>query len=162
MAFETEVGYHNRRPRSDVPYRYFDSLHALATWADALVIAVRAGPENRHAVDADVLAALGAAGHVVNISRGSVIDEAALIRALRDGVIAGAGLDVYEHEPAVPAELLALPNAVLTPHIAGGTTEAQSAMQDMVFANVEAFFRGGIVRNPVPGTPASYEPATAS
>ena len=107
-----------------------------------LVVAVRADAGNRHAVDAAVLAALGPKGHVVNIARGSVIDEAALIAALRSGTIAGAGLDVFEHEPNVPDELLALPNVALTPHIAGGTLEAQAAMQDMVFANLDAFFAG--------------------
>ena len=113
------------RPTSG--YRYFDTLHALA---DVGRRARRRGARRRGrtgtAVDGGVLAALGAEGHVVNIARGSVIDEAALIAALRDGVIAGAGLDVYEHEPVVPDELLALANVALTPHIAGGTTEAQS------------------------------------
>ena len=153
-AFEMEVAYHNRRPRADVAYAYHATLLRLAEWADVLAIAVRAGDDNRHAVDAGVLAALGPEGHIVNIARGSVIDEAALIRALRDGAIAGAGLDVFEHEPPVPAELLALPNITLTPHIAGGTVEAQSAMQDMVAANIEAFLSGRPVITPVPGSPA--------
>ncbi len=161
-AFETEIGYHNRRRRADVAWRYFDSLLALATWADVLVVSVRADGGNRHAVDAGVLAALGADGHVVNIARGSVIDEAALIAALRDGVIAGAGLDVYEHEPAVPAELQALPNVALTPHVGGGTFEAQAAMQDMVGANVDAFVAGRPVPTPVPGTPALFAAAPAT
>jgi len=156
VALETEVGYHNRHRRDDVGYRYFASLLDLAAWADVLVIAVRAGADNRHAVDAGVLAALGAEGHVVNIARGSVIDEAALLRALREGVIAGAGLDVFEHEPAVPEELLALANVALTPHIAGGTSEAQGVMQGMVLANIEAVAAGAAAFNPVPGTPAAY------
>jgi glyoxylate reductase len=155
-AFETEVAYHNRRRRDDVPYRYVESLHALAAWADILVVAVRAGADTRHAVDAHVLAALGADGHVVNIARGSVIDVEALVAALRDGTIAGAGLDVFEHEPAVPDALLAMDNVALTPHVAGGTSEAQSVMQDMVCANIDEFVAGSPVRNPVPGTPASY------
>jgi lactate dehydrogenase-like 2-hydroxyacid dehydrogenase len=149
-AFEMEVAYHNRKPRPDVHYPYFATLRDLAHWADVLVIAVRAGPANRHAVDAGVLAALGPEGHVVNIARGSVIDEAALIRALRERVIAGAGLDVFEHEPSVPDELVALGNVALTPHIAGGTLEAQAAMRDLVLANVEAFFAGDPVLTPVP------------
>jgi lactate dehydrogenase-like 2-hydroxyacid dehydrogenase len=151
VAFEMDVGYHNRSRRGDVAYDYFPTLLELAAWADILVIAVRADAGNRHAVDADVLAALGADGHVVNIARGTVIDEAALIHALQSGAIAGAGLDVFEHEPSVPDELLALPNVALTPHIAGGTLEAQAAMQDMVFANLEAFFAGKPVLTPVPG-----------
>ena len=98
-AFETEVGYHNRRRRSDVAYRYFDTLLALATWADVLVVAVRADAGNRHAVDAGVLAALGA-GRPRRQHRARVGDRRGRAdRALRDGAIAGAGLDVYEHEP---------------------------------------------------------------
>ncbi len=151
-AFETEVAYHNRHRRPDVGHAYHATLLDLAHWADVLMVAVRAGPENRHAVDAKVLAALGPRGHVVNISRGSVIDEAALIRALRDGGIAGAGLDVYEREPEVPAELRALPNVALTPHLGGGTTEAQTAMQDCVLANLDAFLAGRPLPDPVPGS----------
>lgn len=160
-ALEMEIGYHNRHRRDDVPYRYLPSLLELATWSEILVIAVRAGEENRHAVNAQVLAALGRDGHVVNIARGSVIDEAALVHALRDGIIAGAGLDVFEHEPDVPQALMGLPNVALTPHIAGGTTEAQAAMQAMVYANVTAFVEGRPVLNPVPGTPASYRSSIA-
>jgi len=156
VAFEMEVGYHNRNRRDDVAYRYLDSLEALASWADVLVIAVRAGADTVHAVDARILAALGSGGHVVNIARGSVIDETALVRALAEGTIAGAGLDVFEHEPSVPAELLAMTSVALTPHIAGATTEAQGILQDMVCSNMDAFMAGLPVRNPVPGTPASY------
>ena len=149
-AFEMEVAYHNRTRRPDVDHMYHATLQSLAEWADVLVIAVRAGAGNRHAVNAGVLAALGRDGHVVNIARGAVIDESALIHALRNGIIAGAGLDVFEHEPAVPETLLALPNVALTPHVAGGTLEAQAAMQDLVAANVEAFIVGRPVLNPVP------------
>lgn len=161
-AFETEIGYYNRKPRTDVDYRYFPTLHALAQWADVLVVAVRADAANRHTVDASVLAALGRDGHVVNIARGAVIDEAALIAALRDGVVAGAGLDVFEREPAVPPELLAMPNVALTPHIAGGTLEAQAAMERMVCANIDAFVAGGPVPTPVPGSAATYAPVAAA
>jgi lactate dehydrogenase-like 2-hydroxyacid dehydrogenase len=150
VAFEMEVGYHNRSPRVDVDYPYYPTLHDLAAWADVLVVAVRADAGNRHAVNAGVLAALGPNGHVVNIARGAVIDEAALVRALTEGVIAGAGLDVFEHEPEVPAELLELPNVALTPHIAGGTVQAQAAMQRMVVANLDAFFAGLPLPTPVP------------
>ena len=118
------------------------------------MIAVRADAGNRHSVDASVLAALGTDGHVVNIARGSVIDEAALIAALRDGVIAGAGLDVFEHEPEVPAELRSMANVALTPHIAGGALEAHAAMQDLVCANVDAFVGGRPVLTAVPGSQA--------
>lgn len=149
-ACEAHVAYHNRRRRDDVPYRWFASLPELAEWADALVVAVRADAANRHSVDAAVLRALGPDGHVVNIARGSVIDEAALIAALQNGVIAGAGLDVYENEPEVPRALVALPSVVLTPHIGGGTVEAQAAMNALVLRNLAAFFAGQPVATPVP------------
>jgi lactate dehydrogenase-like 2-hydroxyacid dehydrogenase len=150
-ACEMTIGYHNRHRREDVGYAYFPTLLELAGWADALVIAVRASAATRHAVDAGVLAALGAQGYVVNIARGSVIDEVALVRALRDGVIAGAGLDVFEHEPDVPPQLLAMSSVALLPHVGGATLEAQAAMQEMVWANLEAFFAGRPLPTPVPG-----------
>ncbi len=140
-AFETEVGYFSRS-RREVPYRYFDSLEALADWCSVLVVAVRAGDDTRHAVHADILKRLGEDGYVVNIARGSVIDQQALIAALADKTIAGAGLDVYAKEPHAPDALTAFPNVVLTPHIGGHTLESHVAMQDCVMANLEAFFAG--------------------
>ncbi|WP_027583242.1 2-hydroxyacid dehydrogenase [Bradyrhizobium sp. Ai1a-2] len=140
-AFETEVGYFSRS-RHEVPYQYFSSLEALADWCSILMIAVRAGPDNNHAVNADILRRLGSDGFVVNISRGSVIDEGALVAALSGQTIAGAGLDVYATEPHAPDALTALPNVVLTPHIGGHTLESHVAMQDCVLANLEAFFAG--------------------
>jgi lactate dehydrogenase-like 2-hydroxyacid dehydrogenase len=144
-AFETEVGYYSRS-RHDVPYHYHDSLAALVAWCDVLMIAVRAGPETRHIVDAAMLRRLGAEGCLVNISRGSVIDQVALTAALTDNTIAGAGLDVFEAEPHAPDALSALPNVVLTPHIGGHTQEAHLAMQDCVIKNLTAYFAG----NPLP------------
>jgi len=155
-GLEMEVGYHNRRRRDDVPYPYFASLLELATWADVLAIAVRADPSNRHVVNADVLRALGPEGHVVNIARGFVIDEAALIAALASGTISGAGLDVFEREPDVPEALRALPNVALTPHIAGDTREAFEACFRMVLANVDAYFAGAPIPTPVPESAAKY------
>lgn len=140
-AFETEVGYFSRS-RQDVPYQYFPSLEALADWCSVLVIAVRASADTVHAVNADILRRLGESGIVVNISRGSVIDEQALVAALTDQTIAGAGLDVFAKEPHPPGALTALPNVVLSPHIGGHTLESHVAMQDCVFANLEAFFAG--------------------
>jgi lactate dehydrogenase-like 2-hydroxyacid dehydrogenase len=140
-AFETEVGYFSRS-KHDVPYQYFPSLEALADWCSVLMIAVRAGADTQHAVDAGILKRLGADGYVVNISRGSVIDQPALVAALADNTIAGAGLDVFEQEPHAPDALTALPNVVLTPHIGGHTLESHTAMQDCVIANLEAFFAG--------------------
>lgn len=148
-AFETEVGYFSRS-RHDVPYRYFPTLDALAEWCSVLMIAVRAGADTNHAVDADILKKLGKDGYVVNISRGSVIDQKALVAALTEQRIAGAGLDVYEKEPHVPDALTALPNVVLSPHIGGHTLESHVAMQDCVIANLEAFFAGKALPYPVP------------
>ena len=118
----------------------------------ALARRMPAEAANRHAVDAHVLRALGRDGHVVNVARGAVIDEAALVAALPAGEVAGAGLDVFEHEPAVPPALLALPNVVLRPHVGGGTLEAQGAMRDCVLRNLEAHFAGRPLPTPAPVT----------
>ena len=148
-AFETEVGYFSRS-RHDVPYRYFPTLEELAEWCSVLMIAVRAGADTNHAVDAKILQKLGKDGYVVNISRGSVVDQKALVDALTGQTIAGAGLDVYEKEPHLPDALTALPNVVLSPHIGGHTLESHVAMQDCVIANLEAFFAGQPLPHPVP------------
>lgn len=140
-SFETEVGYFSRS-RHDVPYQYFPTLDALAEWCSVLMIAVRAGSDTHHAVDADILKKLGKDGYVVNIARGSVIDQQALITALTDQTIAGAGLDVYAKEPHAPDALTALPNVVLSSHIGGHTLESHVAMQDCVMANLDAYFAG--------------------
>jgi lactate dehydrogenase-like 2-hydroxyacid dehydrogenase len=140
-AFESEVAYFSRS-RHDVPYRYLPSLEALAEWCSVLMIAVRAGADTHHAVDANILRKLGKDGYVINISRGSVIDQKALVAALAEQAIAGAGLDVYESEPHAPDPLTSFPNVVLTPHVGGHTVESHNAMQDCVIANLEAFFAG--------------------
>jgi hydroxypyruvate reductase len=140
-AFEAEVAYHSRS-RHDVPYQYHQSLESLVEWCDVLMIAVRAGADTHHVVDADMLGRLGKEGYVVNISRGSVIDQQALVAALADKTIAGAGLDVYEKEPHAPDALTAFPNVVLTPHIGGHTLDSHAGMQDCVIANLTAFFAG--------------------
>jgi hydroxypyruvate reductase len=140
-AFEAEVGYFSRSQR-DLPYRYFTSLEALADWCSVLMIAVRAGADTHHVVNADILKRLGEDGCVVNIARGSVIDQQALVDALTDKTIAAAGLDVYAKEPHAPDTLTAFPNVVLSPHIGGHTLESHTAMQDCVIANLTAFFAG--------------------
>ncbi|WP_027554144.1 2-hydroxyacid dehydrogenase [Bradyrhizobium sp. Cp5.3] len=140
-AFEAEVGYFSRT-QHDLPYQYFPSLEALADWCSVLMIAVRAGAETKNAVNADILKRLGEDGYVVNVSRGSVIDEAALVAALTDKSLAGAGLDVYDKEPHAPDALTALPNVVLSPHIGGHTLDSHVAMQNCVLANLTAFFEG--------------------
>jgi lactate dehydrogenase-like 2-hydroxyacid dehydrogenase len=147
-AFESDVGYFSRS-RRDVPYQHFPSLEALADWCSVLMIAVRAGPETHHVVGADILSRLGEDGYVVNIARGSVIDQGALVKALTDKTIAGAGLDVYAKEPHAPDALTALPNVVLTPHTGGHTLESHRNMQDCVIANLTAFFAGKPLAFPV-------------
>lgn len=141
-AFGMEIAYHNRRPRAELPYAYHASLGSLAAWCDVLLVAVRASAETQRAVDGSVLQALGREGVLVNISRGSVVDEPALIAALETGVIAGAALDVFADEPSVPEALKALPNVVLTPHIAALSVSAQAAQQALMRDNIDAFFAG--------------------
>ena len=149
VAFETEIGYFNRSKKNDVDWPFFNSPLELAKWADVLMLAHRADETNRHMINAEVLDVLGPNGHIVNISRGSAIDEDALIAALNDRRIAGAALDVFEDEPNVRPELIASPYTVLTPHIGGGTREAYTAMSDTVVANVCAFFNGKPLPNEV-------------
>lgn len=141
-AFEMQIGYHNRSKRGDVDYAHFGDLKALADWCDVLVVAVRAGAGNRHAVNAEILEALGPKGVLVNIARGIVVDETALADALEKNVIAGAGLDVYQNEPHVPERFRLLENAVLTPHMAALSRGAQAAQQKVLIDNLDAFFAG--------------------
>jgi len=148
-ACDMQIGYHNRRPRLDVAWRYFDNVMSLATWADHLMVACRADDTNRHIVDAEVLRALGPRGHLVNISRGSAVDEAALAEALATGAIEGAGLDVFEAEPQIHPKLLGLPNVVMTPHLGGGTEHGVIAMTNMVVGNLEAHFSGRGALTPI-------------
>lgn len=148
-GFEMDVRYHNRRRVEDVAFTYEASLTELARWADFLVVASAGGPETRHLVSADVLNALGPHGFLINIARGSVIDEAALVDALVNKKIAGAGLDVFENEPHVPEALLTLDNVVLLPHIASGTSETRQAMADLTLANLRSYFAEGRLLTPV-------------
>ncbi|MBX9646315.1 MAG: 2-hydroxyacid dehydrogenase [Xanthobacteraceae bacterium] len=141
-AFEMEIAYTGRRPHIDLDYRFHADLAGLAEWADILVVAVRAGASTHHAVDGGMLAKLGPKGFVINISRGSVIDEIALAAAIETKAIAGAGLDVFETEPVKTGALTRLSNVVLTPHIGGHTEDAHLAMQRCVLANLDAFFAG--------------------
>ncbi|OZI37656.1 hydroxyacid dehydrogenase [Bordetella genomosp. 10] len=146
QGFDMEIRYHNRRPAADLPYAYENSLIDLARWADYLVIASTGGAETRHIVSAEVLDALGPQGFLINISRGGNIDEAALVRALQEKRIAGAGLDVFEQEPRVPEAFFALDNVVLLPHVASATHETRADMAQLVLDNLEAFFRTGAVK----------------
>jgi lactate dehydrogenase-like 2-hydroxyacid dehydrogenase len=148
-AFDMPVLYHNRRPIPGVA-GYRDSAESLARDCDILVVACPGGEATRHLVDAAVLRALGPAGILVNIARGSIVDEAALVDALRAGTIAAAGLDVFDHEPEVPVALAALENVVLMPHRGGGTIETWQECADMVIANLRAHFAGTALPNPIP------------
>lgn len=149
-AFESDVQYFSRRKLDHIPFGYHSTLESLVDWCDVLHIAVRAGADNRHIINEAMLKRLGANGYVINISRGLVIDEDALIAALKTRTIAGAGLDVFENEPNVRADFFGLPNVVLAPHQGGHTIEAHEGMQDAVMQNLDAFFNGRPVPFPVP------------
>jgi hydroxypyruvate reductase len=142
-GFEMDVRYHSRRPVADLTWAHEPDLRALATWADYLVVITSGGPETRHLIDAEVIDALGPDGMLVNVARGSVVDEAALIEALQRGRLGGAGLDVFADEPNVPAALLASERVVLTPHTASATRETRQAMADRVYDNLDAWFTRG-------------------
>ena len=147
-GFDIEIGYHNRSVK-DVPYRYFDRLDALAQWADFLIVATPGGAGTRHMIDRAVLDALGPGGFVVNVSRGSVVDTTALADALREGRIAGAGLDVYEGEPEPPRALTDLDSVVLTPHMGGWSPEALDRSVQQFLDNAARHFAGRPVLTPV-------------
>ncbi|WP_454767109.1 2-hydroxyacid dehydrogenase [Cupriavidus campinensis] len=149
QGFDLEIGYHNRRARSDVPFSYFSDVHSLAEWADYLVIATPGGAETRYLVDTPVLRALGPHGFLVNIARGSVVNTAALAQALRAGEVGGAGLDVYESEPLPPTALFDCPNVVLTPHMAGWSPEAVQASVNQFLENARRHFAGEPLFAPV-------------
>ena len=150
-GFGMRVVFYNRSPVADpgVPAQQLDSLAAVMAAADVVLVAVPGGPATRHLIDAAALAAMRPHGHLVNVSRGDVIDEAALIAALESGRIGGAGLDVYEREPEVPARLRALENAVLLPHLGTAALEVRTAMGLMAVDNLTEFFAGRAPPNTV-------------
>ncbi len=149
-AFGMSIAYTARSAKADAPYPFFATAEALAREVDFLVVITPGGAGTRKLIDAKVLAALGSKGYLVNVARGSVVDEQALVEALRAGTIAGAALDVFENEPQVPAELLALDNVVLTPHVGSATWQTRQAMADLSFANLQAHFAGQPLLSPVP------------
>lgn len=138
-AMQMHVAYTGRKPQ-DVEYEYVADLKSLAAQVDFLVVACPGGPATRHLVDEGVLTALGRQGTLINIARGSIVDEAALARALANGTIRGAGLDVFEDEPNIPDALLASDNAVLLPHVGSATRETRQAMGDLCKANLDRWF----------------------
>ncbi|ETD68173.1 hydroxyacid dehydrogenase [Pelistega indica] len=144
-GFDCEIAYHNRRQRDDVDFVYKASVIELAQWSDFLIIATVGGPDTRHLINHDVLVALGREGYLINIARGSVIDQEALIQALQNNTIAGAGLDVFDNEPFVPESLKQLKNVVLMPHVGSGSIEARDQMAQLVIDNLENFYQKGDV-----------------
>jgi lactate dehydrogenase-like 2-hydroxyacid dehydrogenase len=149
LGFRMAVRYHGRREPPGVGFEFEPDLLELARWCDFLVVSCVGGAQTHHLVDAEVIAALGPAGFLVNVARGSVVDEAALVEALRAGCVGGAGLDVFEREPHVPAELLADDRVVLLPHIAASTRETRADMVRLLLDNLDAFFgRGQVLTSP--------------
>ncbi|NKF20844.1 2-hydroxyacid dehydrogenase [Solimonas marina] len=149
-GFDMTVCYHNRRPRPDCPYEYVPDLLDLARRSDVLMVAAAATPGAPPTINAEVLTALGADGWLVNIARGALVDEPALVAALQAGTIAGAALDVFADEPNVPAALWSLDNVVLMPHIASATHETRRAMAELVFANLQHYVQHGQALTAVP------------
>ena len=153
LAFGMQIAYTARSPKPELPFAFHDSAARLAATVDYLVLITPGGAGTRRLIDADVLLALGKGrgeGILINVARGSVVDEAALVDALERGVIAGAGLDVFEDEPSVPARLLALPQVVVTPHVGSATAQTRQAMADLCFANLQAHFAGQALPSAVP------------
>ena len=148
-GFAMDIAYHSRHRRDDVTYRYYDEPVALAREVRILMVAVPGGSGTRAIVSRDVIDALGPSGYLVNVSRGSVVDEACLVDALSKGRLGGAGLDVFADEPHVPPALVALDNVVLTPHAASGTQATRDALGRFVVDNLAAFFAGRPLVSPI-------------
>ncbi len=139
-AFDMTIAYTGRRAKTNAPFRYYPSASELAANSDYLVVAVPGGDDTKNMINAQVLKALGPKGIVINIARGSVVDQTALIQALKDKSIAGAGLDVFWDEPNIDPQFFKLQNVVLTPHNGSNTHETRRAMADLALANLKAFF----------------------
>jgi len=152
-AMKVPVVYHARHERRGLPYRYYADLRAMAEAVDTLVVVLPGTPQTKGIVNADLLRALGSDGILINIGRGSVVDEEALIEALRAGVIRAAGLDVFVEEPHVPEALLALDNVVLLPHVGSASVFTRDAMGQLVVDNLTSWFEAGKPLTPVPETP---------
>ena len=148
-GFDCTINYHNRKKAPGGPYEYASSPVELARNADVLIVAAAGGPESVHVVDHDVIEALGPNGYLINIARGSVVDEQALVAALLDGRLGGAGLDVFADEPKVPQDLLSMDNVVLLPHLGSGTNETRAAMAELTLANLAQFAADGTLVTPV-------------
>ncbi|WP_289036450.1 2-hydroxyacid dehydrogenase [uncultured Roseibium sp.] len=154
-AFGMTVHYHGRTKQEDVSYSYHTTLKGLAEACDTLMLVAPGGASTRHMVNADILEALGPNGILINVGRGTVVDEAALIEALRSGTILSAGLDVFEDEPSVPQALIEMENAVLLPHVASASEHTRDAMGQLVVDNMSSWFSSGKVLTAVAETPQS-------
>lgn len=154
-AFGAPIAYHGRSRQADVAYRYYPSLVDMAQDVDTLVSVAPGGASTHHIVNAAVLKALGPEGIVVNVGRGSVVDEQALIAALKSKTIMSAGLDVFEDEPRVPPELIAMDHIVLLPHVGSASHHTRQGMGQMVVDNLTSWFAGKGPISPVPETPWS-------
>lgn len=152
-AFGLDVIYHGRKPQADVAYRYYPTLVEMAKAADVLIVVAPGGPATRHIINDQVLEALGPDGVLINIARGSLVDEKALIEALRTGKILAAGLDVFDNEPNVPEEFITLDNTVLLPHVGSASVKTRRAMAECVVSNLLAWADGKPPLTPVPETP---------
>lgn len=148
-GFDVELGYFSRNPKADSPHRHFASLSAMADWCEVLIVILPGGEATRGIVDAEVLQALGPKGWLVNVSRGTTVDEGALLQALQTRSIAGAALDVFLNEPRIDPRFAALDNVVLTPHHGSGTEQTRRAMGELVRRNLEAHFAGQPLITPV-------------
>ena len=150
VAFDMRIAYTGREAKADLPYAFYESVTELAAVVDYLVVAVPGGDRTKNLIDATVLKALGNKGYLINIARGSVVDQPVLVQALKDKAIAGAALDVFWDEPVIDPELRRLPNVVLTPHIASATVETRQAMVALTMDNLAAFYLKKAVPTPVP------------
>jgi lactate dehydrogenase-like 2-hydroxyacid dehydrogenase len=150
LGFGMSIAYTSRTPKRELPYTFHADVRDLARESDFLVVITPGGAGTLKMINAEVLQALGKKGILVNVARGSVVDEAALIKALQDGVIGGAGLDVFENEPNVPQALKDMPHVVLTPHVGSATTQTRKAMADLAMDNLREHFAGRPVKTPVP------------
>ena len=152
-GFDMEISYQGPNRKTDVPYRYYASVVEMARDVDFLLMACIGGPTTVGIANAEVFKALGPTGIFINIARGSCVDQDALLAALHNGAIAGAGLDVYAHEPQDPKPFEGLDNVVLTPHYANGTPDTRRDMFNIAIENLLAFFAGRPLLTPVPETP---------
>jgi lactate dehydrogenase-like 2-hydroxyacid dehydrogenase len=148
-AFDMSIAYHSRRPVADSPFAYYERLVDLAGNSDYLVVITPGGEDTRHLVNEEVMRALGPTGILVNVARGSVVDEQALVKCLQEGALGGAALDVFEDEPKVPEALYAMENVVLQPHVGSATDQTRAAMGQVAVDNLIAHFAGKPPLTPV-------------